>query len=289
MERRVTKHFGEITEKLNGEESSSSNEAEAENKCSPDVDGMSFGEGGVDIRLETNSNISQVEPHKENLGSEGMDESGILHRPPRMVNTKLLPKSKNRMSSIRMRLCPSVKIQTMSNHSQSFKGDKFSDYNSSAHSRSINGKTAKLASEANCSDKSKLSNKKMVAVVIDDEILNADFFQECLEQLGFDVYVAYNGELGIELFMKLLTFNTKVSLLVIDYSMPRLNGDDCVRKLRSPKFDPILKECIIVGLTAHRDPLVKEKCLEAQMNYVEYKPISANAIKNLLKKIKLIE
>jgi len=127
-----------------------------------------------------------------------------------------------------------------------------------------------------------------VAVVVDDEVLNADFLQSWLESLGYKVYIAYNGELALELFNKLLTFNTVVEVIFMDYSMPVMSGDECVQRLRTQKFDPILKNCRIIGLTAHRDNDVKRACLNAGMDIVDYKPYTFSSTKNILLKLGLI-
>jgi len=288
LESIVTKQFEEVKDNKIDDNSSGLGCEPDKGKDAEDnqAHNMSFGEG-VEVKIETNSNISELLSYRENVSSENIENSGILHRPPTSSQPKLLPRSKFGYGSLKLRLCPTIRVQSITNSNLSF-WERHSEANSSANSRSINGRTIK-GSDINGSDKSKVSNKKLVAVVIDDEILNADFFQECLELLGFEVYVAYNGELGIELFMRLLTFNTKVDVLFIDYSMPRLNGDECVKRLKTPKFDPIIKDCIIVGLTAHRDPVVKNQCLESGMNFVDYKPFSFNSMKNFLKKCKLIE
>lgn len=129
---------------------------------------------------------------------------------------------------------------------------------------------------------------KKIAIIVDDEIINADFLKSQLETLGLEVYTAYDGERGIEVCLNLLTCNKKVDIIFMDYSMPIMNGDECAKILRSSKFDPILKKTAIIGLTAHRDADIKQKCLHAGMTAVEFKPFGYEQAKQLLIKFGLI-
>ena len=130
--------------------------------------------------------------------------------------------------------------------------------------------------------------KLLTALVVDDEILNTEYLQTSLEFLGFEVYIAHDGDLAIDLCLKLLTFNKPIDLIFMDYSMPTLNGDECTRRLRKPMFDPILKNAKIVGVTAHFDPETKEKCLSSGMTIVEKKPFNYADLQRILKLFEFI-
>jgi CheY-like chemotaxis protein len=125
-------------------------------------------------------------------------------------------------------------------------------------------------------------------LVVDDEVLNTELLQTMLVEWGFEVFTAYDGENAIEQCLSFLTFNKKVDIIFMDYSMPLMNGDVCTQKLRSSKFDPILKDTPIVGLTAHRDDKIANNCLSAGMTMIEYKPISFIKIQNILEKYHLL-
>jgi len=128
-----------------------------------------------------------------------------------------------------------------------------------------------------------------VAIVVDDEVINADIMQGWLETLRLEVYVAYEGELAIELCNRLLTLGKTVDVIFLDYSMPLMNGDECSKILRSPIYDSILRDTKIVGLTAHRDPDIRQKCLDAGMDMVEYKPILKDRIRSILVRLDILE
>ena len=135
-------------------------------------------------------------------------------------------------------------------------------------------------------EQSRPENTKL-AMVVDDEILNAEFLQANLECFGLEVFVAYDGEQAIEFCMKCLTYNKKIDIIFMDYSMPSMNGDVCTTKLRSSRFNPILRDTPIIGLTAHRDELVAQACMEAGMSKVVYKPFSFDQAKKILQEYRL--
>ena len=130
---------------------------------------------------------------------------------------------------------------------------------------------------------------KKIALVVDDDVLNAELMQDFLERLHFVVEIAYDGEMALELCMKFLVYNKPVSVIFMDYSMPIMDGNICTKKLRESKFDPVLKNTKIIGLTAHKDDEVKRICLESGMDCVEYKPFSFTQTRDILNKFLLLD
>ena len=129
---------------------------------------------------------------------------------------------------------------------------------------------------------------KKRAIIVDDEIFNSEYLQNHLENFGLEVSIANDGEEAISMCIKFLTFFEKVDIIFMDYSMPTMNGDLCTKNLRNKRFDPILKNTPIIGLTAHRDQAIKKQCLDAGMTIVEYKPFNRGSIKSILMKFNLL-
>ena len=76
----------------------------------------------------------------------------------------------------------------------------------------------------------------MKILVIEDEKLLADSIRALLSNKGFQVEVAYEGETGAE-YAELCIYD----LLILDVMMPRMNGYEVARKVRSGKCGtPIL-------------------------------------------------
>lgn len=96
----------------------------------------------------------------------------------------------------------------------------------------------------------------MKILIIEDEKLLADSVQTLLTQKGFEVEVAYDGEIGEE-YAELGIYD----LLILDVMMPGMNGYEVARKVRAKKCGtPILMltaksglEDRITGLDAGAD------------------------------------
>lgn len=74
----------------------------------------------------------------------------------------------------------------------------------------------------------------MKILVIEDEKLLADSIQTLLTGKGFDVEVAYDGETGKE-YAELGIYD----LLILDIMMPKMNGYEVARRVRSMKCGPL--------------------------------------------------
>ena len=67
----------------------------------------------------------------------------------------------------------------------------------------------------------------MKILIVEDEVLLADSLKTALEQKGFTVETAYDGETGKE-YAELGVYD----LLILDVMMPKLNGFDLARQVR---------------------------------------------------------
>ena len=140
----------------------------------------------------------------------------------------------------------------------------------------------------------------MKILIIEDEKLLADSIQTLLQQKGFEVETAYDGETG-EAYAQLGIYD----LLILDVMMPKMNGYEVARKVRSRKCGtPILMltartplEDRITGLkagadyypTKHFDPRELLACINAllrrqgtQINEVVYGNTSLDLASGML-------
>lgn len=129
---------------------------------------------------------------------------------------------------------------------------------------------------------------RKVALIIDDEPINAEIAKEIVGDLGLEVYAAGNADTALDICFKFLVQNKKIDLILLDYNMPDIYGDELASIFRQSRFDPILINTQIIGLTAHTDAETKRKCLAAGMNRVEAKPFSLSQIRDMLRELRLI-
>lgn len=67
-----------------------------------------------------------------------------------------------------------------------------------------------------------------LVLIIDDDIIERELLQRCLATAGYRVFAATDGEQGVALAME-----HRPDLVVLDVVMPRLNGYQTCRRLRT--------------------------------------------------------
>ena len=109
-------------------------------------------------------------------------------------------------------------------------------------------------------------------LVAEDNVINQLILRAQLEKLGCTVELASNGEEALSIW-----HNGTFDLLLTDVNMPRLNGYELTRRLRS-------QGCVapIIGATANAMLGEEELCLAAGMNQRLVKPFNLRALFNAL-------
>ncbi|MDR2798193.1 MAG: response regulator [Treponema sp.] len=102
------------------------------------------------------------------------------------------------------------------------------------------------------------SHKKIL--IVDDEIINLEFFEVMLSKLGFIVEKATDG---VEALEKVRNFYP--DLIILDNIMPRMSGWECTKIL---KADPQFREIPIIMLSALDD--VKNKVEGFELGVDDY-------------------
>ena len=95
-------------------------------------------------------------------------------------------------------------------------------------------------------------------LVVEDNIPVAELEQTNLEDAGYTVIVATNGQEALDIYQ---TRRDEISLVILDLMMPEMSGKDCLMEL--VKIDPAVKVLIASGFSPSDDlqkeinPLVK--------------------------------
>ena len=105
----------------------------------------------------------------------------------------------------------------------------------------------------------------MKILIIEDNELNLDMLTRRLERKGFSVISAVDGLSGIEKANK-----EKPELIIMDLSLPILDGWDAAKKL---KADHATKSIPIIALTAHAMKGDRQKALNAGCDEYDTKPV----------------
>ncbi|MEG3640382.1 transporter substrate-binding domain-containing protein [Magnetococcus sp. PR-3] len=111
-------------------------------------------------------------------------------------------------------------------------------------------------------------------LLVEDNPLNQQVAVAFVEQAGMEVSVAENGMRALEMVQQ-----SPYDLVLMDIQMPIMDGLEATRQLRQL---PGLKQLPVVAMTAHAMPGERERSLEAGMNDHLTKPVSPEAIQQLL-------
>jgi CheY-like chemotaxis protein len=85
-------------------------------------------------------------------------------------------------------------------------------------------------------------------LVIDDDEATVRYYRELLTPHGFDVLIAHDGEQAIPLVER----NPDIQLVILDLSMPRMDGRQWLRWFRGQRQDsPVV---VITGYSAKLGP-----------------------------------
>lgn len=118
--------------------------------------------------------------------------------------------------------------------------------------------------------------KKANILLAEDNIINRTLAIRLLEKAGHKVTCAENGDQVLKLLA-----NTKFDLILMDVSMPELDGYGATRRIREIEAESG-SHIPIVAMTAHALKEDREKCLVAGMDDYITKPVN---VKELFEKI----
>jgi CheY-like chemotaxis protein len=117
----------------------------------------------------------------------------------------------------------------------------------------------------------------MKILLIEDNELNLDMLSRRLERKGFTIISARDGVAGIDKANK-----EKPELIIMDLSLPILNGWDAAKKLKENNETMSIP---IIALTAHAMKGDKEKAIDAGCDEYDTKPVD---FERLLEKIRKV-
>ncbi len=114
-------------------------------------------------------------------------------------------------------------------------------------------------------------------LLVEDNEMNRDMLSRRLERRGYQVVIATDGEVGIQ-----LAATESPDLILMDMSLPILDGWEATRRL---KAEPSTSRIPVIALTAHAMSSDRDKALEAGCNDYDTKPIE---LPRLLEKIEAL-
>jgi PAS domain S-box-containing protein len=113
-------------------------------------------------------------------------------------------------------------------------------------------------------------------LLAEDNLVNREVAIAMLEELGFEVVAAENGQHAIDQY-----FATKPDLVLMDGQMPELDGYEATRRLRRYEQDSGV-HVPIVAMTADAFPEDRKKCAHAGMDDYLAKPFTIENLNEIL-------
>ena len=117
----------------------------------------------------------------------------------------------------------------------------------------------------------------MKILLIEDNELNLDMLTRRLERKGFTVISAVDGLSGIE-----KANQEKPKLIIMDLSLPILDGWDAAKKLKAAHAT---KSIPIIALTAHAMKGDRQKALNAGCDEYDTKPVDFDRLLGKIGKV----
>ncbi len=115
--------------------------------------------------------------------------------------------------------------------------------------------------------------RNLSLLLVEDDIINQKVTRIILENEGYIVDIAENGEKAVRLLK-----NNQYDLVLMDIEMPGMNGYQATQKIRSQKTDILNPTIPIIAMTAHAMTGDREKCLSAGMDDYVSKPINTKIL-----------
>ncbi len=110
-------------------------------------------------------------------------------------------------------------------------------------------------------------------LVAEDNEVNQIVFTQILEMTPFTFRIASDGREAVELYREL-----HPKMMLMDVSMPHLNGLDATEEIRAIEASHGLPRMPVVAVTAHAIKGDVERCLAAGMDDYLAKPVSPDRL-----------
>ncbi|CUS48657.1 MAG: two-component signal transduction system response regulator [Idiomarinaceae bacterium HL-53] len=111
-------------------------------------------------------------------------------------------------------------------------------------------------------------------LIADDDFISLEVLKAMLSTFSVDVITASHGQEALDQAKAL-----QPTLIILDYEMPYLTGAEVCAELRKlVQFS----ETPIIALTGHQSPTELNACREAGMNHTLHKPVSPEALEEII-------
>ena len=122
------------------------------------------------------------------------------------------------------------------------------------------------------------ANKPLV-LVAEDNPVNQIVFSQILDAVGLDHVLAVNGREAVRLWQ-----DSRPSIILMDVSMPEMNGHEATREIRRLEAEGELDPVPVIAVTAHALQGDEDACLSAGMDDYLAKPVSPEKLAAMIQR-----
>jgi len=116
-------------------------------------------------------------------------------------------------------------------------------------------------------------------LVIDDNEINRDILKEQLNYWKCNSAIASSTSIGRRVLEKANERNVKIDLVIVDYQMPKENGEDFVRAV---KANPLFTDIPIIVLSSVDKSALRARMLELEVSEFLTKPARSSVLHNAI-------
>jgi len=106
--------------------------------------------------------------------------------------------------------------------------------------------------------------QKNKILLVEDDVMIVRMYQRKLELEGFKVFLAFNGEEGLEILKK-----EKPDIILLDIMMPKMNGIEMLKALKKNPATKNIPVIILTNLGDRPEDVTKAKELGAKDYWVK--------------------
>lgn len=130
-------------------------------------------------------------------------------------------------------------------------------------------------------DLSMLPKEKIRIAIAEDNMVNQKIAIKFVQKLGYPCEAFADGLQTVEALEKAAETSQPFMIVLMDCQMPRLDGYDATRQIRRHD-NSLVKDVVIIALTASAIRGDYEKCLSAGMSNYLAKPVKQDMLRQML-------
>ena len=114
-------------------------------------------------------------------------------------------------------------------------------------------------------------------LLVEDNEMNRDMLSRRLTRRGYDVVVAVDGALGLD-----MVASENPDLILMDMSLPVMDGWEAMRRI---KASPETQAIPVIALTAHAMKEDRDKALAAGCDDYDTKPVELTRLLEIMERL----